>query len=153
MSKRFSSFGSGLSKFQMQEQQQSPGLGNINFPISEIMIVDIPGDSHSLITNLTTMSHGYFEFTMLNRNGQEILLAFLKANLPNERIMGCSPRSPSDMSYATSNASVDVEAFTENRMTERIKNETLSEKVRRKVGRAFASIEECKLDSQELIHN
>lgn len=148
VSKRFASFGSAgePNRFKMQQSQAS-SIGNVKLPISDIMIVDMRGDSNSHTINLTTMSLGYYEFTM-NRNGQEILLAFLKANLPNERIMGCVPRSRSDLSHGTSstngNKSFDVEALTSNKMTERIENETLSEKVRRKVSRAFASFEDCK---------
>jgi hypothetical protein len=151
VSKRFASFGSvgETNRFQMQQSQQSQtsSIGNVKLPISDIMIVDMHGDSNSHTINLTTMSLGYYEFTM-NRNGQEILLAFLKANLPIERIMGCVPRSRSDVSHGTTstsgNKSFDVEALTSNKMTERIENETLSERVRRKVSRAFASIEDCK---------
>jgi hypothetical protein len=150
VSKRFASFGSvgETNRFQMQQSQTSSiSIGNVKLPISDIMIVNMHGDSNSHTINLTTMSLGYFEFTM-NRNGQEILLAFLKANLPIERIMGCVPRSRSDVSHGTTstsgNKSFDVEALTSNKIKNRIENETLSEKVRRKVSRAFASIEDCK---------
>lgn len=147
MSRRFSTFGMAEpANYRMEDQQQSSSIGNVKIPISDIMIADMHGDSTSHIANLTTMSHGYFQFTMMNRNGQEILLAFLKANLPKERIMECAPSSElSRTDSQDSTRSFDVEAFTAKNMTERIKNETLSEKVRRKVGRAFASIEECKL--------
>ena len=145
-------------------------IGNVRIPISDIMIVD-DNNNHSstttssqkqqqqrqYVTNLTTMSHGYYELTMMNQNGQEILLAFLKANLPNERILinnsasgsngrGGIGRSRSDVSHSTSSStkSVDAEVFLATRITEKIQNETLSERVRRKFGRAFKSVEECK---------
>lgn len=151
MSRRFQSFGSsGASdkKYRM-DQTENKSMGKIKIPISDILVVE-KGDSSAHVTNLTTMSNGYFEFTMMNRNGQEILLAFLKANLPGERLVQGLSRSRSDVSHSTaSSKSVDVEAFTASRITERIKNETFPERVRRKVGRALKSVEECKYQNLE----
>eukprot|EP00980_Cylindrotheca_fusiformis_P026944 scaffold18138_cov128-Cylindrotheca_fusiformis.AAC.10 len=147
VSKRFASFGSvgEPNRFQMQQSEPTSAIGNVKLLVPDIVVVDMHGNSKSHTINLTTMSQGYYEFTM-NRNGQEILLAFLKANLPKDRIMGCVPRSRSDVSHNTSstsgNKSFDVEKLTTNKMTERIENETLVEKVRRKVSRAFASLED-----------
>lgn len=127
-------------------------LSNVTFPISDIMLVDMFGRGRSHQCNLTTLSSGYFEFTMENRNGQDILLAFLTANLPKERVMETlmsRHRTGSELSSRTgqserSGKSFDVEAFTAKRMSERVSNETISEKLRRKVVRVFSSFEESK---------
>ena len=175
MSQRFQSFGSGSTSNRKYQLTTASGdkndmnisfIGNVQIPISDIMIVDDNNNNNNTqkqqqqqqyVINLTTMSHGYFEMTMMNQNGQEILLAFLKANLPNERILigrgghgkgnaGGIGRSRSDVSHSTasSSKSVDAEVFLATRITEKINNETLSERVRRKFGRALKSVEECK---------
>jgi hypothetical protein len=150
MSRRFESFGS--SEARKPKQRHNPQmaigkrrLGNVTIPISDIMVVDMYGDGECHRTNITTMTNGYFEFTMENRNGQEVLLAFLRASLPKERIMdGPIRRSNSDLSQNTANTakSFDVEAFTASRMSERLQRESFSEKLRRKVGRVMSSLEE-----------
>jgi hypothetical protein len=118
--------------------------------LAEILIVEKKGQELSDPTiHITTVSSGYYEFTM-NENGRVILLAFLQANLPKERIRGgCTlQRTKSDVSKyscsTTGNKTLDVEALTSNKLAERIENETMSEKLGAKVGRAFSSIFESK---------
>ena len=126
-------------------------LMDFSVPVADIMVVDMFGQGDSHQCNITTMSHGFFELTMENRNGQDILMAFLNANLPKDRVMGGTrKRTETDASVdttSTGNASFDVEAFTATRMTERIQSETMSEKLRRKVIRVFSSFEERKYTS------
>jgi hypothetical protein len=132
----------------------TPVLKDFSVPVADIMVVDMFGQGDSHQCNITTLSHGFFELTMENRNGQDILMAFLNANLPKERVMGGTrKRTGTDCSIdttSTGNASFDVEAFTATRMTERIQSETMSEKLRRKVVRVFSSFEERKCDSPAL---
>jgi hypothetical protein len=154
LSHRFASFGSGDNGSRHGSRHRSPKregrkrLGDVMIPVGDIMVVDMYGHRDSHRTNITTMSHGFFEFTLESRNGQEVLLAFLKASLPKERVMdGQIPRSPSGFSQntgSTGSRSFDVETFTASRMKERLRRETFSEKVRRKVGRVVSSIEESK---------
>lgn len=132
----------------MDTMNSTTVLRDFSVPVVDIMVVDMFGRGDSHQCNITTMSHGYFELTMENRNGQDILMAFLNANLPKERVMGgMRKRTNSELSSdtkSTGTASFDVEAFTATRMTERIKRETMSEKLRRKVVRVFSSFEERK---------
>jgi hypothetical protein len=153
MSQRFTSFGSGDrsgegSRRFSRQTESTRLLGDVIVPVSDIMVVDMYGNGESHRTNITTMSFGFFEFTLESRNGQEVLLAFLKASLPKERVMeGHIPRSPSSFSQhtaSTGSKSFDVEAFTASRMAERMSNESFSEKLRRKVGRVVSSFEESK---------
>jgi hypothetical protein len=153
LSQRFTSFGSGDngSRHGSRRSPKRDGrkrLGDMTIPVGDIMVVDMYGHRDSHRTNITTQSHGFFEFTLESRNGQEVLLAFLKAGLPKERVMdGQIPRSPSGFSQATHSTgsrSFDVEAFTASRMAERIRHETFSEKLHRKVRRVVSSLEESK---------
>ena len=135
---------------------------DITIPISDIIKVDMYGEGDTIHrTNITTASHGYLEFTLDNRNGQEVLLAFLKANLSKERMVvdsssagtGCNaiPHQTKSSCDETvdSSQSFDVEKFTATRMTDRLQCESFGEKVRRKVGRVFLSIEEGKFQNNE----
>lgn len=128
---------------------------DVTIPVSDVLIVDMFGEGDCHQCNLTTMSNGYYEFTMENRNGQDILLAFLKANLPKDRVMdGKLKRTQSGVSNksaSTGNGSFDVEAFTATRMVEKLESETVTEKIRRKVGKVFMSFEECKLLQENYI--
>lgn len=151
MSERFASFGSvdGERAYRKTPQsQRSQKAKDTVVPVSEIMMVDMYGHLDSHRTNITTLNLGFFEFNMESRNGQEILLAFLKNSLPKERVSGGRlPRSPtgfSQNSASTGNSSFDVEALTASRMKNRIENESFSEKLRRKVTRVVNSIEESK---------
>jgi hypothetical protein len=152
LSQRFASFGSGDGKRRSPHPQRDGGkrIGAATIPVADIMVVDMYGQGGSHRTNITTMSNGFLEFTLENRNGQDVLLAFLKASLPKERVMeGSLQRSPSGFSLNTecSSRSVDVEAFTASRIAERNQHESFSEKLRREVGRVVSSIEESKLST------
>ncbi|KAL3937845.1 MAG: hypothetical protein SGBAC_007126 [Bacillariaceae sp.] len=149
ISKRFASFGEGRNRFQMEQEQtttNNTSIGKVKLSLAEIMIVEKKGqDLEGPTIDITTLSSGYYELT-LNENGRVILMAFLKANLPKERFRGgCTlQRTKSDVSkYSCStlgNKTLDVEALTSNKLAERIENETMSEKLGSKVGRAFSSI-------------
>ena len=87
---------------------------------------------------------------MENLNGQLVLMAFLKGHLPKNKVRECFaannpllPRSPSNLTQNTqSSKSFDVEAFTANRMAERLQSESLAEKVQRRIHRLVSSLEE-----------
>lgn len=153
LSKRFESFGSPTVNVPDQlntEKQQPPkpkSLGIITIPIADIKVVDMYGAGDSHRSNITTTSQGYFEFTLESRNGQEVLLAFLKANIPKERVMDGQAKSQASAS-TRSLESFDVEAFTASRMAERVESESFSEKLRRRVVKVVSSIEESEFSAR-----
>lgn len=160
MSQRFASFGSGTmdKNGNRSSSRQRPRLttplppvqkvvpGEITIPISNILVVDVSGGSDLHVCTITTMSRVHYELTMESRNGQDILQAFLRARLPKDRVIeAINHRTSSHLSRnsaSTTARSFDVEAFTAVRMAERMENETISEKLRRKVVRVFSRIEE-----------
>lgn len=148
MSERFASFGSGerTRRFVQEEASKGRTLGETSIQVSEIMVVDMNGEGGSHCTKITTMSSGLFEFTMDSQNGQEILLAFLKTYLPEERIMeGSIPRVNSTISqstFSTMNRSFDAEAMTASRMKEVMRQETYSEKLMRQMQQIISNFDE-----------
>jgi len=150
MSERFASFGSGerTRRFVQEEASKGRTLGETSIQVSEIMVVDMNGEGGSHRTKITTMSSGLFEFTMDSQNGQEILLAFLKTYLPEERIMeGSIPRVNSTISqstFSTTNRSFDAEAMTASRMKEIMRQETYSEKLMRQMQQIISNFDESK---------
>lgn len=166
LSQRFTSVGSTSFEGPVRRYSLSTDMmptrriGNVTMSVKDIMMVDVHGSarkddtndtnnkksSHHRI-NIVTSSSGVYEFSMDSANGRELLLAFLKANLPKDRINDQQqmPRSPSNLTLNTShsNRSYDVEAFTATRMSERLKSESIGEKVQRRVHRLVSSFEEC----------
>jgi hypothetical protein len=169
LSQRFTSFGSNDGRLsssrtgnkeqpnQQQKRPSSPLNDTITIPVKEIMIVNAdtnnkdPKEKQQI--RITTIHSGFFEFNMENTNGQLILMAFLKANLSKDKVVeGVTagyglPQSPSNITQNTcsTNISFDVEAFTASRMAERLKSESISEKVQRRIHRLVNSLEESKL--------
>eukprot|EP00934_Nitzschia_sp_Nitz4_P008132 Nitzschia sp. Nitz4//scaffold28_size193895//37783//38970//NITZ4_001633-RA/size193895-processed-gene-0.251-mRNA-1//-1//CDS//3329545886//8122//frame0 len=113
--------------------------------LDDILVVDMSGMGNMHRCDLKT-NQGSLDIQLENRNGQDILLAFLSANLPKDRMMGPLHRARSEVSARSvtseNSKTYDVETFTASRMEERLKGETLGEKLRRKVGRVFSSLEE-----------
>lgn len=132
-----------------------PPLGTVTVPMRDILLVGVP-DIDTIAntkdapcqTTITTASAGFFELTMDNMNGQLVIMAFLKANLAKNKLSELNssvglPRSPSNLTQNTqSTRSFDVEAFTTIRMTERLKSESVAEKVQRRIHRIVTSLEE-----------
>jgi hypothetical protein len=147
-SKRFASFGSS-SRPPVQAQAvdqnhiNSTSIADVTIPIHNILTVEPLQDSYRII--LAVKERGLFEVSLENRNGMEVLLAFLRARLSSDRIIddNTSLANQSNMSQnSRSTKSFDVEAFTASRMAERIQHETFSERLRRKVGKFISSLEE-----------
>lgn len=122
-------------------------IGTVTIPVKDIVMMDVNGGSKDASTmnrlNITTLSSGFFEVTMDSSNGREILLAFLKGSMPKERLMagGELTRNGSNSTHNTT-YSFDVEAFTASRMSERLKSESMSEKVQRRIHRLVSSLDE-----------
>lgn len=153
-------------------QTTTKRIGNTTIALKDILLIDVHGNSSSAFhqkdssalspsdqnlsdtkkanthcIHIVTISNGIYEFAMESANGRELLLAFLKANLPRERINDQDiHRTPSNVTNNTShsNRSFDVEAFTAKRMSERLKSESIGEKLQRRVHRLVSSFEECK---------
>lgn len=138
------------------DRRRSSSLGTITIPMKEIMLIGVGNGETATTkkpqhqTNITTISSGFFELTMENLNGQLVLMAFLKGHLPKNKVKECFPssnpllpRSPSNLTQNTqSSKSFDVEAFTANRMAERLQSESVAEKVQRRIHRLVSSLEE-----------
>jgi hypothetical protein len=167
LSQRFTSFGSASFEAPVRRYSlstnQSPTrrIGNATIALKDILMIDVHGGAaqrdesspenrralHRI--NIITISNGLYEFTMDSANGRELLLAFLKANIPKKRMNDQEillSRSPSNLTLNTShsNRSYDVEAFTATRMSERLQSESIGEKVQRRVHRLVSGFEECK---------
>ncbi|KAG7348131.1 hypothetical protein IV203_016836 [Nitzschia inconspicua] len=128
-----------------------PPLSTVTIPMKDILLVGVPDTTNSKNGNcqtaITTASAGFYELTMDNVNGQLVLMAFLKANLPKNKLSDLHhlelPRSPSNLTQNTqSTKSFDVEAFTSIRMAERLQSESVAEKVQRRIHRIVTSLEE-----------
>lgn len=97
-------------------------------PLADIVVADVH-DAHLLF--LTTQKNGYFEFSFISKNARDMMVAFLTASLAQERIItSCTSQDEHEFDAI---CSFDVEALTNNRIQERVKHETLSEKIQRKV--------------------
>jgi len=162
MSERFTSFGKAenfggqlRSNSRQRGRSRTPlpirpvVVEDIIIPIANMTTVDLYGGSSQHQCNITTWSRAHYELTMENQNGHDMLEAFLRARLPKERIVETlQHRTNSHLSgnsgSTTTKSSFDIEAFTAVRMAERMENETMSEKFRRKAVRVFSSIEESK---------
>lgn len=145
-------------------------IGTVTIPMKEILQVGL-GDTRSNSSNttknhnknttyqttVTTASSGFYELNMDNMNGQMVLTAFLKANLPKNKLnedvrqLYGLPRCPSNVTENTqSTKSFDVEAFTASRMTERLQRESVAEKVQQRIHRLVTSLEESKSISKNI---
>jgi hypothetical protein len=137
------------------QHHRRASLVTVTIPLRDILLVGVSDTSSSRNnnnsqhhTNVTTVSAGFYELTMDNVNGQLVMMAFLRANLPKSKLCDLNenlglPRSPSNMTQTTqSTKSFDVEAFTATRMTERLQSESVAEKVQRRIHRLLTSLEE-----------
>lgn len=164
-SRRFSegrSFGSHGSQLRARqhvwnsttERQESPPKRPLpmqyTIPLSNVVVADF-FNVHLL--HLTTQSHGYFEFSFLSKNARDTMVAFLTASLPPERILSCSSGAASATRHQEEDkwnapiCSFDVETLTNRRIQERVEQETLSEKLKRKVAHVALQIEASEYSS------
>jgi len=137
---RFHSFSSSGSQLRARQKvwnsspdrirNESP-LRSLGYciPLSDIVVADIH-DDHLLF--LTTQKNGYFEFSFDSKNARDMMVAFLTASVQAERITTTST-GREEHSRLAPICSFDVEMLTNNRIQDHVKQETLSEKVKRKV--------------------
>ena len=119
------------------DRRESPRPQRIEYciPMSDIVVADLQ-DAHLLF--LTTLSNGYFEFCFRTANARDMMVAFLNASLSPERILS-HPRPEKELDPF---CSFDVETLTAKRIEERMRTETLSEKLRRRVAHVALQIGE-----------
>jgi hypothetical protein len=121
-----------------QQEEEKPLPQPYSIPVYDIVVVDSMGSRSNGIF-LTTQCMGYFEFTFYTSNAHDVFMAFLSNTLPYERITHtCS----TPLEACTS--SFDVETLTATRMYQRVEEETLSERMRRKFNFMANRIGECK---------
>jgi hypothetical protein len=125
--------------------------------ISDIVVVETCNVRYGAAAHriqVTTLSAGYFEFDCLSRNGHDILLAFLQASLPEERILdgrlaaGSSTpgirHTSSGLSCLgdTDDGDLDVDALTAAHLKGQAERETWMEKISRRTGKVVSSLSE-----------
>jgi hypothetical protein len=116
-------------------------------PISDIVVADVH-DAHVIF--LTTLSNGYFEFCFHTANARDMMLAFLSASLGPERMLSqAAGGPPTEENVEDPACSFDVETLTANRIEERMRTESFSEKVRRKMAHVALQIEEISTSISE----
>jgi len=149
----------------------------LSLPICEILIIDTSGkppqaaapapaqqqsqtsSSHQqrslsgrLTIYITTLSLGFYEFQCLNRNGHDILMAFLRASVDPERIAEGNHHHPSnsfhpDLRSTSSVASsscldLDMDALHDKHFLKHQQYESWPEKMGRRVNKAISTLSE-----------
>jgi hypothetical protein len=122
-------------------------------PINDIVVVETctarKGASAHRI-QITTLSLGYFDFDCISRNGHDIVLAFLQACVPVERILdgritddvpGIRLTS-STTSCFDNDMDLDVDALTAQHLKGQADRETWMEKMSRRTGKVVSSLSE-----------
>ena len=105
-------------------------------PLTDVVVADVHDERPVF---LTTKQSGYFECSFDSKNARDMLVTFLTASLPKERIATNHTKQKSKL---TPICSFDVEMLTSHRIQEQVEHETLSEKVRRKVAHVALQIGE-----------
>lgn len=131
------------SPVRRESLRQQPALEGSSIPIEDILVVDV-ADGREPKLHLTTMTFGYYEFTCNNRNGHDILLAFLKASVSPERILDgrIEDEGPTIRSSSSVTSCLDVDALTAAHLQGRADSETWPEKMSRRVGKVVSSLTE-----------
>ena len=128
---------------------------------SDIIVVDVAAERDSTIPAaerskkiyLTTISSGYFECTFDSFNSHSVMVAFLKAALPSERLnrTGEIQTKKQDTFAATASCcttdireSYDMENFTAREMKETVERESLFAKLRRRITHIAGQCGDCK---------
>lgn len=127
-----------------------------SIPIADILVVETynvryGSPVHKL--KITTISYGVFDFHCNNSNGHDILMAFLQASLPPERIVDGSvpdPMYPCISRTASSLSCMDVDRFTAQHVQGHVESETWPEKISRRVGKVVSSLQEISVSFCEV---
>ena len=128
---------------------------------SDIIVVDvaserdstIPASERSKKIYLTTISSGYFECNFDSFNSHSVMVAFLKAVLPSERLNRTGEHQTKNQeTFATAASccttdireSYDMENFTAREMKETVEREGLFAKLRRRITHIAGQCGDCK---------
>ena len=123
---------------------------------SDIIIVDVAAERDSTIPAaerskkiyLTTISSGYFECTFDSFNSHSVMVAFLKAVLPSERLNRTGElqtKNQDTFACCTTDfrESYDMENFTAREMKETVERESLFAKLRRRINHIAGQCGDC----------
>jgi hypothetical protein len=124
-----------------------------SIPIYDIIVVETHHNrrygAHNNQLTITTRSFGVFELNCESLNGHDILLAFLHASLPPERILDGDGNSHAHShirpTISTVSSCLDMDHFTAQKVRERGENETWPEKLSRRMGKVVHSLHEISL--------
>ena len=147
------------------------GAGTLSVPLpnpppsyrilaSDIIVVDVaaerdsnvPAAEQSKKIYLTTISSGYFECTFDSFNSHSVMVAFLKAVLPSERLNRTGDHQTKNQeTFATAASccttdireSYDMENFTAREMKETVERESLFAKLRRRITHIAGQCGDC----------
>ena len=137
-----------------------PPLPSYRFPASDIIVVDVVADSEDITPAaersrriyLTTISSGYFECSFDSLNSHSVMVAFLKAVLPSERINRKGELKTNNqeafaatMSCCTTDIreTYDMENFTARELKETVERESLFDKLRSRISHIFGQCGDC----------
>ncbi|GAX16475.1 hypothetical protein FisN_19Lh055 [Fistulifera solaris] len=131
---------------------ERPPPAPFSIPIYDILVVETLNNHRYRARNnnnnqliITTRSFGVFELNCESLNGHDILLAFLHASLPPERILDGDGNSHIRPSISTVSSCLDMDHFTAQKVRERGENETWPEKWSRRMGKVVHSLHEISL--------
>ena len=137
-----------------------PPLPSYRFHASDIIVVDVVADSEDITPAaersrriyLTTISSGYFECSFDSLNSHSVMVAFLKAVLPSERInrKGELKTNTQEAFAATMSCcatdireTYDMENFTARELKETVERESLFDKFRRRISHILGQCGDC----------
>ena len=136
-----------------------PPLPSYRFHASDIIVVDVVADSEdttpaaerSRRIYLTTISSGYFECSFDSLNSHSVMVAFLKAVLPSERINRKGELKTNTQAFATTMSccttdireTYDMENFTARELKETVERESLFDKLRRRISHILGQCGDC----------
>jgi hypothetical protein len=142
-----------VNEAEEKKDGQGRRCSSISVPINDIVVVETcnarKGASEHRI-QVTTLSLGYFDFDCISRNGHDILLAFLQACVPTERILDGLVTdsvpgirlSSSTLSCFDNDMDLDVDALTAQHLQGQANKETWMEKMSRRTGKVVSSLSE-----------
>ena len=160
--RRRSSFRTSGANGSSSSMRQLAPVSVIILPLADLVLADVQNSKREFAW--TTGSHGSWRIEGLDQNAFDILLAFLRARMPPERIVyqvvadddvqnPKTPRSrnsssnnnnphsiPQSSSSVASSSCLDVDMLTAAHLKGRASQETLSEKMSRRVSHVLAAI-------------
>ena len=140
-----------VNEAEEKKDGQGRRYSSYSVPINDIMVVETCTARKGASTHriqVTTLSLGYFDFDCISRNGHDILLAFLQASVPVERILDGRIKdgapgirlTSSTTSCFDNDMDLDVDALTAQHLEGQVNRETWMEKMSRRTGKVVSSL-------------